>query len=203
MHEMPMGGDAAQMWFVAPAAFVGMWVAMMVPMMLPWLITILWRYRRVAAATCGVRPGLAMALAGVGYFFVWTVCGAAALPLSIAATRLPHIATGVIVTMTGAWQLTSWKAHYLDCCRQATPANTTLRGAWRHGTSLGLDCARSCGNLMIIPLVFGMMDLGTMAIVGIAITLERLAPAGERTARALGVATMAVGAFLIVSASVS
>jgi predicted metal-binding membrane protein len=203
MNEMPMGGDAAQMWFVAPAAFVGMWVAMMVPMMLPSLISMLWRYRPVAAATRSVRPGLATALAGAGYFFVWTVCGAAAFPLSVVVTRLPHIATGVIVIVTGAWQLTSWKAHHLECCRQAMPASTTLGGAWRHGTSLGIACARSCGNLMILPLVFGMMDLGVMALVGIAITLERLAPAGDRAARALGVATMAVGAILIVSASVS
>jgi predicted metal-binding membrane protein len=202
MNEMPMGGGSALTWSAAPAAFVGMWVAMMVPMMLPSLIPMLCRYRRAAAATLP-RPGLATALVGVGYFFLWTLLGAAAYPLSVALTPLSPAAAGVIAVIAGAWQLTPWKARHLACCRQATPRVATIHAAWRYGMSLGLDCARSCGNLMVIPLVFGMMDLRAMVLVGSAITLERLVPAGERAARALGVAVMATGAFLIVSGRVS
>jgi len=203
MNEMPMGGGSALTWTAAPAAFVGMWVVMMVPMMLPSLIPMLWRYRRAAAATRVACPGLAMALVGVGYFSVWTVLGVAAFPLSVALTRLPSAAAGVIAVIAGAWQLTAWKARHLACCRQAMPKVATVHAAWRYGMSLGLDCARSCGNLMVIPLVFGMMDLRAMALVGGAITLERLAPAGDRVARALGIAAIATGAFVIVSGSVS
>jgi hypothetical protein len=39
---------------------------------------------------------------------------------------------------------------------------------------------------MAILLVVGVMDLRAMATVAAAITLERLAPAGERVARAIG-----------------
>jgi predicted metal-binding membrane protein len=44
---------------------------------------------------------------------------------------------------------------------------------------------------MAILLVIGVMDLRAMAFVGAAITAERLAPAGERVARAIG--AVAVG----------
>jgi hypothetical protein len=40
-----------------------------------------------------------------------------------------------------------------------------------------------------------------MAVVTAAITAERLAPAGERVARATGIAAMAVGLLLIVKCS--
>ena len=42
------------------------------------------------------------------------------------------------------------------------------------------------------------MDLRAMAVVAAAITLERLAPAGERVARAIG--TIAIGAALFLIA---
>ena len=50
---------------------------------------------------------------------------------------------------------------------------------------------------MAILLVIGVMDLGAMAIVAAAITVERLAPAGERVARAIGAAVVRAGLLLI------
>jgi hypothetical protein len=41
------------------------------------------------------------------------------------------------------------------------------------------------------------MDLRAMAVVAAAITVERLAPAGERVARATGAVAVAAGLFLI------
>jgi hypothetical protein len=45
------------------------------------------------------------------------------------------------------------------------------------------------------------MDLRVMAAVTAAITLERLAPAGERIARAIGTAVVGVGLFLMARAA--
>src|SRR5262249_45640192 len=82
--------------------------------------------------------------------------------------------------------------------------------ALRHGIRLGLDCARCCGNLMLILLVFGVMAVPVMAVVTAAITLERLAPAllrepsrgsgpaGEPVVHAIG--TVAIGAGLLLIA---
>jgi hypothetical protein len=44
------------------------------------------------------------------------------------------------------------------------------------------------------------MDLRAMTVVAAAITIERLAPAGERVARAIGTVTVGAGLFLIARA---
>ena len=62
---------------------------------------------------------------------------------------------------------------------------------------LGLHCGTSCANLTVILLVVGVMDLRAMTVVTAVITLERLAPAGERVARAIGVGIVATGIVLI------
>ena len=73
--------------------------------------------------------------------------------------------------------------------------------AWRHGLRLGLHCGHCCANLMAILLVIGVMDLSAMAVVTAAITVERLAPAGERVARATGAVAVGAGLFLIARAA--
>jgi predicted metal-binding membrane protein len=54
---------------------------------------------------------------------------------------------------------------------------------------------------MTILLVIGIMDLRAMAVVTAAITVERLAPAGERVARAIGVVIVGGGLLLIARAA--
>jgi predicted metal-binding membrane protein len=56
-------------------------------------------------------------------------------------------------------------------------------------------------RFMAILLVIGVMDLRAMAVVGAAITVERLAPAGERVARAIGGLVIGAGLFLIARAA--
>ncbi|HEX2462535.1 MAG TPA: DUF2182 domain-containing protein, partial [Vicinamibacterales bacterium] len=73
--------------------------------------------------------------------------------------------------------------------------------AWRHGLHLGLHCSCCCTGLMAILLVIGVMDLRVMALVAAAITLERLAPAADQVARAIGAAVIGAGLFLIARAT--
>ena len=54
---------------------------------------------------------------------------------------------------------------------------------------------------MAILLVVGVMDLRAMAVVTAAITVERVAPAGERIARAIAVVVVGAGLFLIARAA--
>src|SRR2546430_869338 len=88
-------------------------------------------------------------------------------------------------------------------CREAgrdgVPADAGT--AWRYGLSLGLHCSQCCVGLMAILLVIGVMNVLAMAVVAAAITVERLAPAGERVARATGAAALGAGLFLIVRAA--
>jgi predicted metal-binding membrane protein len=65
----------------------------------------------------------------------------------------------------------------------------------------GFHCANSCANLTAILLVIGVMDLRTMVIVTAAITVERLAPAGERVARVIGAVIVGTGFLLIARAT--
>ena len=53
---------------------------------------------------------------------------------------------------------------------------------------------------MAVLLVLGVMDPRAMALVAAAITAERLAPAGEAVARALGAIAVGAGLFLIARA---
>jgi predicted metal-binding membrane protein len=227
MGGMPMPGGwtmsmawmrmPGQTWPGAAVSFLGMWVVMMAAMMLPSLVPMLWRYRQ-AVAQSGERSaetlGRLTALAGVGYFLVWTVFGMAAFALGVALAaaemelpalaRAVPIAAGGVVLIAGGLQFTAWKARQLACCREA-PGRGALPAdagtAWRHGLSLGLHCSTCCAPLTAILLVVGVMDLGAMAVVTAAITVERLAPAGERIARAIGAITVGAGLFLIAQAA--
>ena len=73
----------------------------------------------------------------------------------------------------------------------------TAGAAWRHGLRLGMHCSCSSAGLTAVMLTMGMMDIRVMATVTAAITIERLAPAGQRIARAIGVVTAAAGLLLI------
>jgi predicted metal-binding membrane protein len=204
---VPMAGHS---WLGGAASFVGMWVLMMVPMMLPSLIPMLARYRQVLGRTSGAS--LLTATAGIGYFFVWTVAGILLYPLgavlAVLEAREPlvagavPIAAGLVVLIAGFVQISAWKAQGVACCREVpAPGRTGTGGAWRHGVRLGLHCARCCGNLMAILIAVGMMDLRWMAVVTAAITVERVAPSGERLARAIGAAVIVGGVVLIARAA--
>jgi predicted metal-binding membrane protein len=225
MGGMPMPGGwtmpmawmrmPGQTWPSAAASFLGMWVVMMVAMMLPSLVPMLWRYRRAVGTPGETRLGRLTALVGVGYFFVWTLFGLTAFPLGVAVaalemqqpavSRAVPLAVGMVVLVAGALQFTAWKARHLACCRDAPGSGRTLPPnagtAWRHGLRLGLHCSICCAGLMAILLVIGVMDLRAMAVVAAAITVERLAPAGERVARAIGAILVGTGSFLIARAA--
>ena len=220
MGGMPMPGGwtmsmtwmrmPGQTWTDLAVSFLGMWIVMMAAMMLPSLVPMLWRYRQAVASTGETRLGRLTALVGAGYFFAWSMFGIAAFALgaSLAAVamrepafaRAVPIAAGVVVLMAGALQFTAWKAGHLACCRKslqrALPASAGA--AWRHGLRLGLHCGCCCSGLTAILLAVGVMDLGAMAVVTAALTIERLA--GERVARAIGVGVVAAGLFLIARA---
>jgi predicted metal-binding membrane protein len=225
MGGMPMPGGwtmsmawmrmPGQTWPGAAASFLGMWVVMMVAMMLPSLVPMLWRYRQAVGPTGATRLGRLTALVGAGYFFVWTVFGMAAFALGVLLTtvemqrptlaRAVPITVGVVVLIAGSVQFTAWKARHLACCREAPGRGRTLPAdagtAWRHGLRLGLHCSYCCAGLTAILLGLGVMDLRAMAVVTAAITVERLAPAGERVARAIGAVVVGAGLFLIARAA--
>jgi len=221
--SMPGGWTLSMAWMLMPGqtwpgvagSFVGMWMTMMVAMMLPSLVPMLWRYRQAVEGPGRARLGRLTALAAVGYFVVWAGFGMVAFVLGFALAaaameqpalaRAVPIAVGAVVLSAGLLQLSRWKAHHLACCREAPGSGGTVRAdaatAWRHGLFLGLHCGQCNVGLMAVLLVIGVMDLRAMAVVAAAITVERLAPAGERVAQAIGVVVVGAGLLLIASAA--
>jgi len=225
MHAMPMPGGwtmsmmwmrmPGQTWLGAAVAFLGMWLVMMVAMMLPSLMPMLWRYRRAAATKSRLNLGALTAVAGTAYFMVWILFGAVVFVLGVMLARIAMdfpllarvvpAAIGATVLIAGALQFTAWKAHHLACCLgmgECCDAPTAdVRTAWQHGWRLGLHCVNCCFGLTAVLLVIGMMDLRAMAVVTAAISVERLAPGGVRSARVVGAIAVAVGLVLIARAS--
>jgi predicted metal-binding membrane protein len=209
MGEIPMPGGwmlstawvpmCGQTWLGAAASFVAMWALMMAAMMLPSLVPTLWRH--------GFARG---ALAGTGYFAVWTALGAfvfvggatvaqVAILMPALARAVPVVA-GLVVLLGGAFQFTDWKAQHLACCRSAAQGDTqavaTTGSAWRSGVRLGLHCSRACAGFTAILLVIGVMEARAMAVLTVAITAERLVPSGRRVVWGVGALAIAAGTYL-------
>lgn len=224
MGGMPMPGGwimsmtwmrmPGQTWAEAAASFVAMWVVMMVAMMMPSLVPALWNYREVVRRAGETRLARVTTLVGFGYFFVWTVIGMAVFAVgvalagiemkSLAVARAVPVVAGVVVLITGMLQFTTWKTHHIACWRMTPQNDCTLPvnagTAWRHGLRLGIRCSYGCAGLTMVLLTIGVMDMKAMAFVTAAITAERLAPAGERVARIVGVVVVGAGLLLIVRA---
>ena len=220
---MPGGGTMSMVWMTMPgqtkieatASFLGMWVVMMMAMMLPSLVPMLWRYRQAAGWRGESRLGRLTLIAGVGYFFVWTLFGLLLFPLGVALAawemelpalaRAVPVAVAIVVLIAGGLQFHPWKAHHLGRCREAPGPGRTLVAdtatAWRQGVRFGLHCGLSCANLTAVLLVIGVMDPRAMALVTAAITAERLAPAGEFVAQAIGAVVVGTGLVLLVRAA--
>lgn len=230
MDTMPMSGGGAmsaawmpmcgRSWLEAAAPFLAMWTLMMAVMMLPSLAQMLWRYRESVGRSGELPRPVPTALVAGGYFFVWTLLGAAVYSLGSVIMALMTryralsgavpVATGLVILAAGALQFTRWKAHHLACCtgRHCPDSRSGCRTlppdpltALRHGLRLGVHCCQCCAGLTAVLLVSGIMDVPAMIAVTAGITLERLVPTGRGVARAIGMVVAGAGMFLIVRAA--
>lgn len=195
-----------QSWIGAAAVFLGMWALMMVAMMLPSLVPVLATYRR----TIGVpRAGGPTLLAAAGYFSVWIALGAAVFPLGVGLSlaamrwdglaRAVPLATGGLLVLAGAIQLSPWKARLLGRCRKPSGA-AGARSAWGYGMHQGVLCVLCCAGFTLTLLVLGVMEPWVMGVLAAAITIERLSRWPARVAGVSGV--LAIGAGFLVLAGV-
>jgi len=211
MAWMPMPG---QTWPAAAASFLAMWVLMMVAMMLPSLVPMLSRYRRAVRVRQERRLATLTVIAAAGYFFAWTVFGAVVYPAGVvlaaaemaspAFARAVPVVSGVVILLAGCQQLTVWKARALAHCRDVPcgrPIPADGRTAWSYGVDLGVHCSLCCSGLMAAMLVTDVMDIQVMALIAVAVSLERLAPRPLVVARATGLLLIATGVLAITRAA--
>jgi predicted metal-binding membrane protein len=178
--------------------YLGIWVTMTAAMMLPTAVPAARRLARVAQRV----PTL---LFTAGYLAVWTVYGLAAygvfrlvssLDLGwLAWNRGAPYAAGAVVVAAGLYELTSFKRRSLRRCRSAEGGGNAIGSGLAHG----LDCVGCSGPLMAVLFMLGVMSLFWMAVVAVAIFVEKVLPRGPRVAPAFAVALVALGIWVAVS----
>ena len=146
-----------------------------------------------------------------GYLLVWVAFGllaygiyraiAAIGPGALAWDRSgPWIAGGAVIA-AGAYQLTPVKRVCLRHCR--SPLHFLLArwrpghvGAARMGATHGAYCTGCCWALMLVLFAVGVMSIVWMLVVTGLVFAEKVLPGGERVARGLAVALVALGLWI-------
>ncbi|MBI3680222.1 MAG: DUF2182 domain-containing protein [Acidobacteria bacterium] len=187
----------------------GMWSVMMVAMMTPTVVPMVLTYDLVSRRRAGdqmLSLPTWMFLGGylaawtafslVATFFQWALHNAALLvPASLSVA--PWLG-GLLLVFAGVYQFTPWKN---SCLRKCASPLEFLIAEWRYGAAgafhmgarHGVFCTGCCALLMALLFVAGVMNLLWIAVLAAAALLEKLAPAGRLTSRALGIILIFAG----------
>lgn len=191
------------------AAFVGIWVTMMAAMMLPAVLPMVLLYARIAR-----QRGGSTAVFLASYLLVWSALGVAAY---LAARAIRAIDPGWLawdtaggwlaggaIAAAGIYQLTPLKSVCLRHCRG--PLHFVMggwrdgsRGALRMGFEHGGWCVGCCAGLMLALFALGVMSLVWMTVVAATIFAEKVLPGGERLARGVALALVALGLWVAIA----
>ena len=179
--------------------FLVMWGVMMAAMMLPSAAPTAALYARTIVSGRLLR----LVAFASGYMLVWTLSGVPAYLLVVGADAAVDRSAGIVLASgifvcNGVYQLTSLKAACLSRCR--TPIASTLEYAsWggrlrelRVGVHHGSYCLACCWSLMVLMMAFGVMNLWAMLGLASVVGVEKLWAHGDRFARAVGVASLAL-----------
>jgi predicted metal-binding membrane protein len=180
--------------------YLGIWVTMMAAMMLPSAAPTVLMFARAREdrQTWAFVIGYLVAWAGYGLvaYAVYRVIRAAAPSFLAWDQQGPWVAGGALA-VAGLYQLTPLKSACLRHCR--SPLHFLLSGrpgslgALRMGIEHGGVCVGCCTGLMLALFALGVMSLAWMAIVAVAILIEKALPGGETFARVLAVVLVALG----------
>jgi predicted metal-binding membrane protein len=197
------------------AAMVGMWAAMMVGMMLPSAAPTILLYARVVRTAAPPAAAVLRSYAfAAGYLLVWAAFSVAATALQWLLSRVgllsPMMETtapalgGALLLVAGVYQLTPLKGACLGRCRSAA---TYIAANWREGTGgalrmgvrHGLDCLACCWALMLLLFVGGVMSLAWIALLAIAVLVEKVLPFGQLAGRIGGILLVVAGAAILLT----
>lgn len=188
--------------------FLGFWLVMMSAMMLPSAAPMITTYAMLSKQRYVHNQFFPPTLIFLsGYLIVWTsfgVLGYLVNPLlSILPTILPTMQNAVllvpvVLVLAGIYQLTPLKYACLSHCR--TPLGFILHhwregkaGALRMGIDHGLYCVGCCWALMAILVIVGAMNLVWMALLTLAIFIEKVDRRGLIFAKIAGIAFVTTG----------
>jgi predicted metal-binding membrane protein len=205
---------------IDPAGFAllaVMWMAMVLAMMLPTAGPMILTYAEIAdTAAAKGEPIVSPLVILAGYLVVWLAAafGFAALQTGLIALSLADPAmvaagpllAGAIFLVAGLWQLSPAKHACVTQCQRPMPyffSNWTTRpgGVFRLGLRQGLFCLGCCWAMMLVMLAVGTMNVVWMALLGVVMTVEKLATSA-RFARIVGGVCLGTGAALVLFAVV-
>lgn len=176
----------------APVAFLGVWVLMMAAMMFPSVWPALIVHGRLLGQRADqgrAEPGRGTAFIS-GYLLSWVLYGAVAFSIvavirhALSGVSDPDLARYVVapIAVAGAvYQAAPLKRFCLNHCR--TPMfwmmehwREGVRGSLVMGVQHGGFCVGCCWLLMALMVAAGAMSIAWMALIAIAIALEKLLP---------------------------
>lgn len=215
--DMSVGGTGGLMTFRhwAPSYFgmmLVMWMVMMIAMMTPSAVPMVLLYRQVARRNRLSHASLGAWLFTAGYLVIWAVFSLLATSLqwlldeqallSPMMRSQSALFSGMTLIGVGLYQFSHLKQACLRHCRGplffiSQHWRPGLRGAFRMGIVHGGYCVGCCGALMALLFVGGVMDLAVIAAIALVVLLEKIMPGGQKLARGLGIAAMALGTGVI------
>jgi predicted metal-binding membrane protein len=214
MPGMAMAMPAMHAWsWVEVGALVIMWAVMMVAMMTPAAAPMILMFATIhRRRTAEGRPATPTAIFVLGYLVIWTIYSvvaalaqaglhAAALLSPAMVATSPLLAGGLLVA-AGVFQWTPLKRACLAACR--SPLSFLMTG-WREGRAgafvmgfrHGLYCLGCCWVLMALLFVAGVMNLLWIAVLAVAVLVEKVVPRGDLVGRLAGVVLVAAGVLLV------
>jgi predicted metal-binding membrane protein len=199
-------------WLIAFLMWVVMMVAMMLPSASPTILLYVRVLRRAESERGEIRVPASLGAFASAYLAVWSLFSVLAVVLQWAlehlgalsammSSRLALLSGGLLVA-AGLYQLSPLKAMCLNHCRGpawfiAAHWRPGPLGAWRMGFRHGIYCVGCCAALMLLLFVGGVMNLVWIAGLTLLVAIEKLAPFGPATAKAMAGALIAGGAALV------
>jgi predicted metal-binding membrane protein len=207
-HDALIEGGLA-MW-AALGLFLVSWQAMIAAMMLPSSLSFIRVFERASSNQPRARAAMGAFLAG--YAVVWTAFGLFAFLGDAVIHELVHrytwleqrpwLIAGSVLALAGAFQFSSLKDACLRECRN--PASYLLRhyrrGVWEAfgiGRGHGLYCLGCCWAFMLLAFAVGVVSLSWMAALTVLMVFEKTGTGGDRGARPIGVAFLALAALVL------
>jgi predicted metal-binding membrane protein len=173
--------------------FIGLWVVMMAAMMFPSVWPTVALYGTIARnrAAVGVRAGFASTTFVIAYLASWATYGVLAFGVlelashsrlgDLSDEQLARYVVAPVALAAAIYELVPLKQACLRHCR--SPFSFLLAhwrggatGALQMGAIHGAYCVGCCWMLMLVLLALGMMSITWMAVVSVAIAVEKLAP---------------------------
>ncbi|HEY6099058.1 MAG TPA: DUF2182 domain-containing protein [Anaeromyxobacter sp.] len=187
-------------------ALFAMWAVMMAGMMIPPEVPAVLEVARARRERLGRSPFPAAAAFLAGYLLPWTAFSLAAAWLQQRLHALDllgpdmaassRVLSAAVLLAAGAIQLSPLKRACLARCRAPTsPGGERTLSSFAGGLRASAVSIASCGSLMLVLFVTGVMSLPWMGLMTLLLVLERVVPRSFRISAAAGAVLLLWGAW--------